>query len=949
MEEEEKKAVEEEEKRKGGGLSRREFLKDASLLVGGAAAGAVINAVAAPAKEVTREVVKQAPTTVPVAAKPTTAPGVAPVTAGVAPAFEPEETFISSTEVTGAFDVKNGRIIRGRPLHYDSKYPDLKSWTLTARGKTWKAPMQSAVPAYILAYRKRQDSPNRVLYPLKRVDWEPGGDPAKTNPQNRGISKYKRISWDEAATIIANELKRTADKYGPEAISTVSSGGHGERHIVPGYHGTQTAMLNYWAVAKYGGRTITEGQGRATTNAGGQLGGRYVQGEDYEPFTSHIKDIADNAKMLLGWGADVETSYWFRGIGTIQGMLYRWFGDLGIKHIAIGPDLNVGAANYADKWIPVIPSTDNALMLAIAYTWIKEDKYQKQYVDSHTVGFDKWKAYVMGDEDGVPKTPKWAAPLCGIPEYTIKALAREWAAKATSIVYGRCGGGIGRSYYGHNSQRIQLYLLAMQGWGGPGKHQVRGPLEIGDAAKPPNVGAVGANSKIVAAMTKETNKRLSGNDKDRQFIPADDLYDCFNKPPVDYWYDTDAFVKKTYPLAGKSEVHMIWGTSASNSGSRANGHLALKAFRSPKLECFVSQSIWLEDGMVFSDIILPIATQTELYDIDVENDDAYNTLYIEKPAVKPRGEPKSDLEAVMLVAEKLGFADKINEGKTYKQLVEARVREGYDTSGIKDLVSWEDLNKNGYFSQVPDPKWLTVPPPYLGFFNDPVKNPLRTPSGKIEFESKLLLDNFPDDKERPPLARWVRGGPASEGWTHDEDLTSERAKKYPLKMVSNRATWGRHSQHTDIPWTREVSRIKAWDGYSYSPLWINSVDATTRNIKDGDIVRIYNERGSVLGAAVVTERIRPGAIGMEKGGGADSISYTEINRAGNPNCISPAGPQSKRAYGLAHTGYLVEVEKVTGAQMEEWRAKYPDAFKRDYDPAYGPFLSGWVVDEGGAI
>jgi trimethylamine-N-oxide reductase (cytochrome c) len=88
---------------------------------------------------------------------------------------------------------------------------------------------------------------------------------------------------------------------------------------------------------------------------------------------------------------------------------------------------------------------------------------------------------------------------------------------------------------------------------------------------------------------------------------------------------------------------------------------------------------------------------------------------------------------------------------------------------------------------------------------------------------------------------------------------------------------------------------------------------------------------------------------MDKGGGGDSISYTEINRAGNTNCINPTGPQSKRAYGLAHTGYLVEVEKVTGAQMDEWRTKYPDAFKRDYDPAYGPFLSGWVVDQGGTI
>ena len=114
--------------------------------------------------------------------------------------------------------------------------------------------------------------------------------------------------------------------------------------------------------------------------------------------------------------------------------------SVGIKLVSINPDLNFAAAVNADKWIPVYPGTDAALQLAIAYLWITEGTYNKEYVDTHVVGFDKFKAYVIGEEDGIPKTPKWASPKCGVPVWTIKALAREFAAKKTSIAHTYGGG-----------------------------------------------------------------------------------------------------------------------------------------------------------------------------------------------------------------------------------------------------------------------------------------------------------------------------------------------------------------------------------------------------------------------------------------------------------------------------------------------------------------------------
>ena len=107
-------------------------------------------------------------------------------------------------------------------------------------------------------------------------------------------------------------------------------------------------------------------------------------------------------------------------------LCYFW-SKAGIKQVYICPDLNYGAAVHADKWIPVLPNTDAALQLAIIYTWITEGTYDKEYVRTHTVGFDKVEDYVLGKEDGVPKTPEWASAKCGVPEWTIKALAREFA------------------------------------------------------------------------------------------------------------------------------------------------------------------------------------------------------------------------------------------------------------------------------------------------------------------------------------------------------------------------------------------------------------------------------------------------------------------------------------------------------------------------------------------
>jgi anaerobic selenocysteine-containing dehydrogenase len=225
------------------------------------------------------------------------------------------------------------------------------------------------------------------------------------------------------------------------------------------------------------------------------------------------------------------------------------------------------------------------------------------------------------------------------------------------------------------------------------------------------------------------------------------------------------------------------------------------------------------------------------------------------------------------------------------------------------------------------------------FYEDPENNPLGTPSGKLEFYSQRLADHFPDDEERPPIPKWIEKGP-----THDERISSQRARKYPLLMISNHGRWRVHAQCDDISWTRETptGKVKGWDGYMYEPLWLHPKTAAERGIKSGDIVKIYNERGTVLGGAYVTERLMPGVAYMDHVARVDSIIPGKLDRGGAINLISPIGISSKNATGMATSGYLVEVEKVSMAQMEEWRQQYPEAFEREYDPASGLRFNAWV-------
>jgi len=831
-----------------------------------------------------------------------------------------------------AIDTKNNRITRIRPLHFDWQYKpedfNYDAAKIEVNGKVFKVPLKSGLSYFASSYKKRIYSPNRVKYPLKRVDFDPRG---ARNPENRGKSGFVRISWDEAINMLVSEIKRISETYGPSAI-LIDSEGHSQTKTIHGGALGWLGHLNYvcklgwtitirnpdsWEGLYWGSKHVWGGEGLSAGGAPDNNG------------PNCYLDFMENGELLIWWGGDPETTRQKDMTQFSASKVWFWLTDAGKKQIWITPDLNYSACIHADRWIPILPATDVALGLAIAYVWITEGLYDKQYVETHTYGFEEFKKYVLGEEDGVPKTPKWAEQICGVPARTIKALARLWARKKTSV--GGISPGI-RGPYTTEFARVKAYLIAMQGLGKPGVQLVEFAPAIGLPVVAPTA-AAGGPLIFMAAAPPEPGQ---------PFLPKVLLRDAILNPPIEF-YGTgaitapveDQFVKYKFPQEGFSEIHMIWKEPACYTVCWSKGFI--DAVRSPKIEFVVIQHPWLEDDCYFADLVLPGTTPFE-DDIDMVAGGAFggtefSYLSYQPKIIEPIGESRSDLEIIEMVAEKLGVRDKLTAWKTHEEA--ARI--AFEKSGAQNYISWDEFKKKQYWIAPVNPKWKEIKPGMRWYWEMPEGKGIKTKSGKIEFYCQWLAEHFPNDPERPPVAHYIPYGE-----THQESLVHPRAKQYPFLIVSNHPRWRGHAMCDDVSWLREIpdNKIRGPDGYLYEVLWTHPVDAAKKGIKHGDIVMVYNDRGATLRAAYVTEGIIPGAVGVNHGARFDPISIEPlIDRGGSDNILCPLKPISKNTVGMTCSGFLVDVKKV---DLEELKAKYPEAFKRKFHPDAGPCLEGWL-------
>ncbi len=838
--------------------------------------------------------------------------------------------------------VRNGRITRLEPLPLSPD--DAESWVIEARGRKFSPPRIAMVSPYTLAERSRIYAPNRLLYPLKRVDFNPNGD---RHPETRGKSGYERISWDEALDILTHEIERTHRTYGPGAILTTPPSHHNWGNI--GYR--HSTYLRFMGILGY-----TYADHNPDSWEGWHWGAMHNWGFAWRLGIPGQYDLLEDAlkhcEMMVFWSSDPEST---TGIYAGHESTIRrfWLKELGVKMVFIDPYHNFTAVNFADKWFAPRPGTDAALAAAIAYVWLTEDLYDKEYVEKCTYGFDKWKDYILGKEDGSPKTPEWAETETRIPAREIRALAREWAKSKTMLAAGGLGGwgGACRTAYGTEWARMMVLLQAMQGLGKPGiniwsttggvpynaEFFFPGYAEGGISGDPLNTAA---HYQLLPRNITAHPVRSTINDPGGQHIPRVLIPECILNPPQEWrgkgfcGASTETqFKKYKYPEDGFSEVRMFWRYGGDYFGTMNNTNRWIRMYQSPKLEFVVNQGIWLEGETKFADLVLPACTNFERWDIgEWANCSGYiphssygvnhRIIVLEKKCIEPLGESKADYDIFAMVAKRLGFYEKFTEGGLTDLDWAKRM---FETSDLPKYTSWEEFEKKGYFV-VPLPKDYK-PTPALRWFAegrkkdtpdwgpvgggiaglpDAVGN-IATQSGKIEFESQSLKRFDPNDPERPPVPKYI---PSWEGH-HTKELVS----KYPLQLISPHPRYSFHTHYDGKEsWMNEIPehRIKKEDGRYYWVIRINPKDADKRGIKDSDIVKAYNDRGAVLCAAQVTERVPPGVVhSYESCAIYDPIGEPgeSPDRGGCINLLTPHRFISKNACGQAPNSCLLEIEK----------------------------------------
>ena len=574
-----------------------------------------------------------------------------------------------------------------------------------------------------------------------------------------------------------------------------------------------------------------------------------------------------------------------------------------------------------------------------AYVWMDEGLYDREWVEAHSVGFDWFEHYILGNEDGVPKTPAWAAPICGVPARQIKALARYWAKHSVSI--GHCaGGGLIRAAYSSEPARLEVCLLTMQSLGKPGAGQINfmdlGLFGIDDIYPLPRSECQPDMNSVYhgwAMLTEPVN-----------FIPKTLIPQAIMNPPV-HWSGghviagmpaEDQFIEWDFPQPGCGEIHMIWTDSPCWQTCWNGGNEMQRALRHPNLEFVLAQHPWLENDCLFADIILPTTTKLEVNDISADLfSGQYNMILHEEQAVPHVGDSLSDWEAVGEVAKKLGLYDQYAEG-TEDELI----KKGFMNSGCQDMISYEEWMEKGYFVVPTAKDWENDRYHFSDWYKDAECERLSTPTGKIEFYSTGLAEHYPDDVERPPVPHFVPYGES-----HQESLLHPRSKEFPFLLITNHPRWRVHANNDDNTWCREIETCKVVgpDGYAYEPLWINPQDAVRLNMHDGDIVRMFNDRGAVLGGVRLSERVIPGALYQDHGARVDNIVVGEFDRAGANNLICPSNTTSKNCPGEVTNSFLVNVEKVDVFALA---AQYPEAFSKKYDPATGQIAEAVIIEEG---
>ncbi len=719
-------------------------------------------------------------------------------------------------------------------------------------------------------------SPSRIKYPMVRASYLKDG--IKADRSKRGAEEFVRVSWDKAIELVAKEVERVQSAHGGQAIYAGSYGWKSTGKL----HNARSLLQRYMNVL---GKGFVSHTGDYSTGAS-QVIMPHVVGrlEVYEQQTAWPVVVA-NSQIVVIWGADPintnQIGWLVPEHGGYEGM--KALKESGKKVIVIDPVRTETVDYFNAQWVPVRPQTDVAVMLGMAHTIFTEKLHDEKFLKDYTVGFEQFLPYLMGEKDKTPKTAEWAEKISEVPADLIKELARTFAKNRTMLM---SGWSMQRQHHGEQPHWMLVTLACMLGQIGlPGGgfglsyHYSNGGTPQTDC---PALSGITSGAKAGATPWLETAGSAA--------IPLARVVEMLESPGKVIDFNGKRI---TYP-----DVKLAYWVGGNPFAHHQDRNRMIKAWQ--KLDTFIVHDFQWTPTARMADIVLPATTSFERDDIEQVGDYSLRGIVAMKKLVEPMFEAKSDYDIFRLLSAAAGKEKDFTEGKTsdldwVRSFYEAAAKLG-QTKKVA-MPSFDDFWKSGY---------LDFPASEAGkkfvrfgeFREDPVFNAVGTPSGKIEIYSKNIEKMAYDDC------------PAHPTWMEPlEWLGGEKAKTYPMHVVTKHPRYRLHSQLCGTVLRKEYA-VK-----DRAPLWINPKDAAERNIKDGDIVRVFNDRGQILAGAIVTDKVRPSCVICEEGNWydpADPAKPGSICKFGDPNVLTPDIGTSKLAQGNCGHTVIAQVEKYKG-------------------------------------
>ena len=450
--------------------------------------------------------------------------------------------------------------------------------------------------AKVAKYLDRVYSPDRVLYPMRRVS--PKGPAAllgrveDPSPHSRDLRKeeWQRITWDEALDEITFRFKRITAEFGSEAILPYS------------YGGTLGVLNGACMDRRFFHRLGASQLARNICSAAGEAGLKSVLGVKLGTEPEQFR----HSRYIIAWGANIHGN---------NVHLWPFIAEArrhGAKLVVIDP-YKTRTAACADWYLPINPGTDVALALGVMHVIIAENLHDEDYVQRHTVGFDQLR--IRAQDYPPERVSKWT----GIAASDVVKLAREYATTRPAVI--RVNDGLQRSENGGFAMRAVTMLPCITGsW-----------KEVGGGLQYATSGAFAAIREPLARPDLML-KALGRPAREVNMVELGKALNTLDNPPL-----KALFVYNSNPAA-----------------VCPNHNEVVRGLRRPDLFTVVHEQFFT-DTTDYADLVLPATTFFEHKELQTAY--GHYFLQVSDQAIEPLGECRSNVEVFRGLAERMGFEE----------------------------------------------------------------------------------------------------------------------------------------------------------------------------------------------------------------------------------------------------------------------------------------------------